>query len=75
MATGSPAYFQLSLNAYKSAQDSRGVADSLVSLARIEVSKDRIHRAKTYARRAVRVLEAAGDDEKAKKIDAWISTL
>ena len=75
MATGSPTYFQLSLSAYKSAQDSRGVADSLVSLARIEVGKDRIYQAKTYARRAVRVLEAAGDDEKAKKIDTWISTL
>ncbi len=75
LATGSTAFFQLSLDAYKLAEDSRGVADSLVSLARIESENNRVHQAKTYARRAVRVLEAAGDNEKAEKINTWISTL
>ena len=75
LETESPTYFKLSLEAYKAAEDSRGVADSLVSLARIERINDRIEQAQTYARRAVRVLESAGDDERAETIEAWLLTL
>ncbi len=75
LVTESPAYFHLSLDAYKLAEDSRGVADSLVSLARIEFANNRISKAQTYARRAVRVLESAGDSGRARTVEDWLSTL
>ena len=75
LVTESPTYFRLSLDAYRLAEDSRGIADSLVSLARIEVANNRVHQAQTYARRAVRVLESAGDDQRAKSVEAWLLTL
>ena len=75
LVTESPAYFHLSLDAYRLAEDSRGVADSLVSLARFEFANNRIRQAQTYARRAVRVLESAGDNGRARTVEAWLSTL
>jgi tetratricopeptide (TPR) repeat protein len=75
LATGSPAYFHRSLDAYRLAEDSRGIADSLLSLARIEFGNDRVLEARGYARRAVRALESAGDEKRAKTVESWLSTL
>lgn len=71
----SATYYRMSLEAYKLAEDSRGIADSLIGLATIESSHNRNSSAQDYGRRAMRVLKSAGDEERARFVETWLSTL
>jgi len=63
------------LGFYRAADDARGVADSLVNLAKLAVSGGRKDRAKTYGERAILSLEAAEESDKAEVIKEWLKTL
>ena len=74
-ASGSKSHYKLALDAYKIAGDSRGVADSLVSLAKLEADQGAKGSARTYARRAIRVLNSINDKARAKKVSDWLDSL
>ncbi len=68
-------HYRLALQAYRLAEDSRGVADSLMSIAQLEAQQNRSTVAVTLARRAQRVLQSIGDHARAENIQAWIDNL
>lgn len=57
---------------YRLANDSRGIADSLTSLARLEQRSGNLRAARHYAERAIIVLSAIGDQTRAEAVKAWL---
>ena len=74
-SVGTRSAFNDALAAYRDAGDSRGVADALVSLARIESGDGNVDAAMAYGARATRVLTAMGDAERASSVRAWLESL
>ncbi len=68
-------YFHLALEEYRAAQDSRGISDSLLSLALLSAKNGRIEQAKDYGQRASRSLASIGLKNRADAVDQWLSTL
>lgn len=68
-------YFRYSLQAYKLAEDPRGVADALLSIARIKAENHELDAANDFGRRAINALEAAGQAGRADAVKSWLSTL
>lgn len=73
--TQSMQLFRKSLVYYRLADDPRGVADSLVRLARISAARRQPAAAANYAARAIRVLEASGDTHRAAAVRRWLDKL
>lgn len=74
-AARSEALFQRALTFYRYAQDSRGIADSLVSIAKIAADKGNLDDARSYGSRAAIVLLAAGDEPRAGAVRDWLNSL
>ncbi len=74
-ATGSSEAFLQALGFYRAAEDARGVADSLVSLAKIALKEGRNDRARSYGERAILSLQAAGESDKAEIVQGWLKAL
>jgi len=72
LTTGNEVDLQRALAFYKLAEDSRGVADTLVLLSRLSMQENKPHMAEIYGRRAIRVLTSMGDLERANMIQAWL---
>jgi tetratricopeptide (TPR) repeat protein len=62
------------LQYYKMAEDSRGIADCLMHLARWSQLAQQTGAAREYAQRAQRVLVASGDDERAASVSRWLDS-
>jgi hypothetical protein len=73
VSTGNRADLQRALSAYKLAGDSRGVADTLVLLSRLSMDQNDPEMAVIYGRRAIRVLTAMGDLDRADVVQAWLA--
>jgi tetratricopeptide (TPR) repeat protein len=67
--------FKRALHYYRAAQDSRGVADSLLRLARVSAKQSNIQAARRYADRAIIALESANHTKNASAIRRWVQTL
>ncbi|HKI74104.1 MAG TPA: hypothetical protein VJ998_05650 [Pseudomonadales bacterium] len=67
--------FEKSLKYYRLSQDSRGIADTLVNLARIGAESGNKAVARGYASRAITVLTASGDKARASEIQKWMASL
>jgi len=66
---------QRALEAYRIAEDSRGVADSLVHLSRLAAKGNQAEQARVYGNRAVTVLTSIGEIERAYAIQDWLNQL
>ena len=75
LRTGNEADLQRALTVYKLAEDSRGVADTLVLLSRLSRQANDLRKAKIYGRRALRALTSMGDLKRADIIEAWLAEL
>ena len=75
IASGSMKNFEQALDYYRMAEDSRGVADSLVRLARLSADSADTQGAKNYANRAVESLESSNHLQNANVIRNWAKTL
>jgi|TARA_Y100000310_G_scaffold325383_1_gene388769 hypothetical protein len=75
LSTGDEADLQRALAVYKLAEDSRGVADTLVLLSRRSRQNNDLRSAQIYGRRAIRVLSSMGDLRRADIIEAWLAEL
>jgi len=75
IASGSIEDFNRALGYYRAARDYRGVADSLFRLARISADNTDVERARQYADRAIKALEAGNRPENARIIRNWVLTL
>lgn len=73
LAGGNDVDLQRALAFYKLAEDSRGVADTLVLLSRMALQKNNSQLAEIYGKRAVRVLTSMGDLQRANLIQAWLA--
>ena len=67
--------YEQALGYYQAAKDPRGVADSLVSLARLASAQGQTTTAQQYAERAVNVLRSSGNETKAIAISNWLTSL
>ncbi len=67
--------FMQALHFYRLAQNPRGIADSLLSLAQIAQHKGERAAAQDYGLRAAHALEATGDSERARVIRDWLASL
>jgi hypothetical protein len=75
ISTGSAEHFAKAHTYYRLAEDPRGIADSLVRLARISADTNRDSSARSFAERAIKVLAASGDNERAEAIRRWLNAL
>ncbi|HIG39050.1 MAG: hypothetical protein ABGY96_14900 [bacterium] len=71
LSSGSSIHYQLALQYYQLAEDARGVADTLVRLARQNAENNRLQEAKVFAYRAIKALRAIGDTDRANSVNAW----
>lgn len=72
-AGGNEVDLQRALAFYKLAEDSRGVADTLVLLSRMSMQDNNPQMAEIYGRRAIRVLTSMGDLQRANSIQTWLA--
>lgn len=70
-AAGDSGYFLAALEQYRRADDSRGMADALVNLARLARGAGNREGAVRFADRAISILTAINDKSRADVIRAW----
>ncbi|MCB1693164.1 MAG: hypothetical protein KDI19_10390, partial [Pseudomonadales bacterium] len=70
--TDDAALFHKALEAYRLARDSRGIGDTLFSLAKLSRENGDTGEARHYAQRAIHALSASGDTARADTIKAWL---
>lgn len=75
LKTGAAEHFGKAHSYYRLAEDPRGIADALVRLARISAETNRDSSARSFAERAIKVLEASGDNERANAVRRWLDAL
>lgn len=75
LTTSNEVDLQRALTVYKLAEDSRGVADTLVLLSRLAQQDDDPGKARIYGRRAINVLTSLGDLQRADIIQTWLAEL
>lgn len=75
LESGRSADLERALAAYKQAKDSRGVADTLVHLARSAAERGDLAQARMYGDRAIVALESVGDSDRAGAVKQWLEEL